>query len=134
MAFETIADSHSIIEGRRLPPHNSVLHTGMYGGFIAIFIFLMLVRQVFRDFMRYRKHMSGSTIPIQLQGTFIAWCMILLNSMFGGLCSSDYNFAIITSILLFQVSAAVKAHPEQVLLSNLDTPTSPSIRKLTSYL
>ncbi len=107
MAFETIADTHSIIERMRLPPHNSVLQTGMYGGFIAIFLFLILVRRVFRLFMHYRKHVRAGANPIQLQGTFIAWCIVLFNSMFGGQWSNDYNFVILTSLLLYQISAAV---------------------------
>jgi hypothetical protein len=109
MAFETIADTYSIsiIDRVRLPPHNSVLQTGMYGGFIAIFLFLILVRRVFRYFMRYRKYVPTGAIPIRLQGTFIAWCMVLLNSMFGGQWSTDYNFVIITSLLLHQISTSV---------------------------
>lgn len=126
IAFEAIVDTHSIVERQRLPPHNTVLQTGMYGGFIGILVFLMLIRKIFRLFMRYRKLVPADSIPVQLQGTFIAWCAVLFNSMFGGLWSTDFNFTIITALLMVQVSDGVSGPlRKRLFLANLDRPSSP---------
>jgi hypothetical protein len=104
VAFESIADTYSIIDRQRLPPHNSILQTGMYGGFVAILLLFSLLRMVIRLVNRLRRGSGLLGLSVELQGTYIAWCAVVVNSMFGGLWSTDLNFAILTGLLMEMTS------------------------------
>ena len=106
IAFESIADTYSILDRQRLPPHNSILQTAMYSGFVGILVYFFLLRKTFRFFLRYRKNIPLGTIPINMQGTFIAWIVTVFHSLFGGLLFADFNFIILTSLLIFQIYEA----------------------------
>jgi hypothetical protein len=100
IAFESITDTYSIVELQRLPPHNSVLQIGMYGGFFCVGLLFFLLGKIVRFFVRQRRFARSGRWSLELQGVFIAWCVVVVNSLFGGLLSTDFTFTILTALLM----------------------------------
>jgi len=118
--FESIVDTHfGIVEWQRLPPHNSLLQAGMYGGFSAVIISMILLGKIVRFFGRYRRLIKLQVLPTQLEGAYIAWWVVVVNSLFGGLLSADFNFSILTAILLALASREWVKARRQVVDANV---------------
>lgn len=100
MSFETIADAGSIVEGQRLPPHNTLLLAGMYAGVIGIGVSLFLLGKVIQLIARLRRSAHPGRMPNTLQGVVLAWFTLVISLMFGGLVYGDFNFAILSGLLL----------------------------------
>ena len=88
----------------RLPPHNSLLQIAIYGGVISlIFTILGLYRIIIAYIKNHNFENNNTTDCI-----FLAWAAVTLNSFFGGLLLTDYNYIVFTSILLASLTKFTK--------------------------
>jgi hypothetical protein len=127
LGFETIAGSGSIIEGQRLPPHNALLQAGMYAGIGGMLVSVFLILRVGALISRIKRYLDRSEISLDLMGLTLAWCSIVISVMFAGLLQSDFNFSIVTGLLL-GIAARSKAFRTRKPLASVasQTPTAPS--------
>jgi hypothetical protein len=127
LGFETIAGSGSIIEGQRLPPHNALLQAGMYAGIGGVLVSVFLILRVGALISRIKRYLDRSEISLDLMGLTLAWCSIVISVMFAGLLQSDFNFSIVTGLLL-GIAARSKAFRTRKPLASVasQTPTAPS--------
>jgi hypothetical protein len=106
-AFESIAKTDFLIAGQRLPPHNTLLQAGMYGGFAGIIISLFLLGKVGHVIARLRRSTRSGRLSNELLGVILAWFALVLTLMFSGLISAEFNFAILTALLLALAARSV---------------------------
>jgi len=98
MAFETVADLS--FDGLRLPPHNALLQAGMYGGVIGIVASIFMMGKIMQTIARLRQFVRPAVMSTDVQGVFLAWCSLVMTLMFAGLFFGDFNFAILSALLL----------------------------------
>jgi O-antigen ligase len=107
--FESIVDTQSIDLGQRLPPHNAIVQAGMYSGMVGIFMVLLILWMTWRVIVGLRRS-SNRKVPLYQQGLILAWVTNFGSFMFGGVIPADFNFTILTALIL--ASAANLARTE----------------------
>lgn len=98
--FDSIAQTDSIIDGQRLPPHNALLQAGMYAGVFGVLISLFLILRVVGLIIRIKLSSRKLDISPEITGLILAWTSLIIAVMFAGLLNADYNFATLTALLL----------------------------------
>lgn len=109
LAFETIAGSESMIAGQRLPPHNALLQAGMYAGIGGVMTSLFLIWLVGSVIGRAKRSSRKARLSPELLGVILAWCALIASLMFAGLISGDFNFALLTGLLLSMAARRFEA-------------------------
>lgn len=100
LGFETIVGTDSIIEGQRLPPHNALLQAGMYAGIGGALVSVFLILRIGALIARLKRHLDRSQLSLDLMGLTLAWFSLVVSVMFAGLLQTDFNFSIVTALLL----------------------------------
>jgi O-antigen ligase len=100
LGFDSIVDTNIGLEGLRLPPHNAILQAGMYAGYIGIGVSLYLILKVFGIICQIKQEMKTINPPLNIIGIILAWISLVVNQMFSGFLSEDFNFSILTALLL----------------------------------
>ncbi len=100
LGFESIVDTNIGIQGLRLPPHNAILQAGMYAGYIGGGVSLYLIYKVLAIIAQIKLSMQSIDPPLNLIGLALAWCSLVTNQMFAGFLSAEFNFSILTALIL----------------------------------
>jgi hypothetical protein len=104
LGFESIVDTDVSGMGLRLPPHNAILQAGMYAGYAGAGLTLFLIYKVIGVIIRVKQAIRCKKPTHESDGVALAWCSLVTNLMFGGMLLADFNFSILTGLLLAQVS------------------------------
>ena len=106
--FESIIDTGQVFFNQygdtRLPPHNSLLQIAIYGGVISLILTMLSIYRIVTAYLRNYNFDKNNLID----SIFLAWAAITINSLFGGLLLTDYNYIVFTSILLASLNKFTK--------------------------
>jgi hypothetical protein len=104
LGFESIVDTDVSGLGLRLPPHNAFLQAGMYAGYVGAGLTLFLIYKVIGVIIRVKQAIRCKKPTHESDSVALAWCGLVINLMFAGMLLADFNFSILTGLLLAQVS------------------------------
>jgi hypothetical protein len=104
LGFESIINTDIGGNNLRLPPHNAILQAGMYAGYLGAGLSILVIFRVSKEIFRIRRAMLRTNVPVELVGIALAWCGLVVNLMFGGMILADFNFSILSALLLAGVS------------------------------
>jgi len=100
LGFDSIVDTNVGFQGIRLMPHNAILQAGMYAGYLGVGVTLYQILKVVGVISCIKQDLGSINLSSTLIGLALAWCTLVVNQMFTGLLNADFNFSILTALLL----------------------------------
>ena len=103
--FESVIDVNNIFPPLRLPPHNFLLLSGIYGGIAGMVVVTYIIFRIMRLIIsiRHRFHEDTSN---RIESLALAWIANIGNMIFGGTFFGDYVNSMLMSLLLASVIRA----------------------------